>query len=361
MSALMKTLDKMACPSRVGDFVLVGFGDSSSYYRAAIIATDGIYISPVDNPNTFSKLVFDPTKQKWMVFGTTQDLKLEFLSKEKYHELVRPESVLPILFKEPIIEIGGDVWVFGANEKGQLGLGDINNRNTPIHIPNLKAKSVACVFQHTVVINQDNNVWSVGNNRYGQLGLGDNIDRNTPTQILDQKGKSVICGGLHTIIIDQKNNVWSVGDNGDGQLGLGNTTNQNFPAQIPNFKAKFIACGDLYTVIIDLEDNVWSFGNDVEGQLGLGDLGIVDTPTQIPNLKAKYVACGRDHTVVINKEGNTWSFGKHNFGQLGLNLNKQPTALPIFPTGAFTAIPTKIPNLKAKSVACGGNHTVVIS
>ena len=94
-------------PFQVGDFVLVGLGDSSSYYQAKIIGDDGIYISPVDNPNIFSKLVLDPTKQKWVVYGATQEFKLEFklefISKEKYHELSRLESLLLVLPREPIL------------------------------------------------------------------------------------------------------------------------------------------------------------------------------------------------------------------------------------------------------------------
>ena len=104
---------------------------------------------------------------------------------------------------------------------------------------------------------------------------------------------------------------------------------------------------------------MWSFGDNSNGQLGIGDLIDRVTPTQIPNLKAKSVACGRNHTAIIDKKGNIWSFGNNFFGQLGLGP-KKPTIGRVFPTGASTAIPTKIPNLRAKLVACGGNYTVVI-
>ena len=92
-------------PFQVGDFVLVGFGDSSSY-QAKIIGDDGIYISPVDDPNTLSKLAFDPIKRQWMVFSSTQDFKLEFISKDKYDELNHTESLLLVLSKDSILDIG---------------------------------------------------------------------------------------------------------------------------------------------------------------------------------------------------------------------------------------------------------------
>ena len=46
-----------------------------------------------------------------------------------------------------------------------------------------------------------------GRNQWGQLGLGDNQDKNTPTLLTQIKAKSVDCGKNHTIIIDLSNNV----------------------------------------------------------------------------------------------------------------------------------------------------------
>ncbi len=41
---------------------------------------------------------------------------------------------------------------FGNNVFGQLGLGDRTNRNEPRKINNIKAKSVSCGANHTVLI-----------------------------------------------------------------------------------------------------------------------------------------------------------------------------------------------------------------
>ena len=165
-------------------------------------------------------------------------------------------------------------------------------------------------------------------------------------------------------MIDLEDNIWSFGGGSYGQLGLGDQVDRFKPTQIANLKAKFVACGWDHTMIIDSQGNVWSFGNNSEGQLGLGNKKERPHPTQIPNLKARAVGCGNTHTLVIDKEGNIWSFGADYCGQLGLGSNKQPavgTALPVRITGASATIPTKILNLKAKSVACGGSYTVVIS
>ena len=59
------------------------------------------------------------------------------------------------------------------------------DRNIPTQIPNIKAKVVSCGNYHTMIIDLNNNVWAFGYNDYGQLGLGDNQNRNIPTQILE--------------------------------------------------------------------------------------------------------------------------------------------------------------------------------
>ena len=112
---------------------------------------------------------------------------------------------------------------------GELGLGLISNPdsvfiiNTPTQISGIKAKAVSCGYSHTIIIDLNNNVWAFGQNHRGQLGLGDNQNRNIPVQIPDIKAKAVSCGEHHTMIIDLNNNVWAFGYNHVGQLGLGDT------------------------------------------------------------------------------------------------------------------------------------------
>ena len=115
--------------------------------------------------------------------------------------------------------------------------------------PNIKAKAVSCGTNHTMIIDLNNNVWAFGSNNFGQLGLGDNQYRLIPTQIPNIKAKSVSCS-YHTMIIDLNNNVWAFGQNDHGQLGLGDRQDRNIPTQIPNIKAKTSSCGHSNTILI---------------------------------------------------------------------------------------------------------------
>jgi alpha-tubulin suppressor-like RCC1 family protein len=52
-----------------------------------------------------------------------------------------------------IIDLEGNVYAFGNNEDGQLGLGHIDEQNLPVPslIPGIKAHQVAAGFTHSLI------------------------------------------------------------------------------------------------------------------------------------------------------------------------------------------------------------------
>jgi E3 ubiquitin-protein ligase HERC4 len=113
-----------------------------------------------------------------------------------------------------IIE-NGQLFAFGKNDCGELGLNDEMNRLTPTELlffQKLKIKSIYCGENHTFValgklyiINLDNNkLYCFGNNVYGNLGLSDNNNRLTPTENIffnNMEIKKIICGENFSIVL----------------------------------------------------------------------------------------------------------------------------------------------------------------
>ena len=58
------------------------------------------------------------------------------------------------------------------------------------------------------------------------------------------------------------------------------------------------------------KNTVWTFGRNINGVLRLGDDVYMTIPTKIPNLYAKSVSCGTEHTVIIDINNEVWSFGE---------------------------------------------------
>ena len=73
------------------------------------------------------------------------------------------------------------------------------------------------------------NIYSCGRNDKGQLGLGHLENQITPTLIPDTPSNIVqlVCGYIHNLFLDSEGNVYSVGYNNYGQLGLSHYNNQN--------------------------------------------------------------------------------------------------------------------------------------
>ena len=66
----------------------------------------------------------------------------------------------------------GDVWTFGDNKNGQLGLGHKENQASPQLVAPFSVRiiSVSCGNYHTVCIDEEKHLWGFGKNEHGQLG-----------------------------------------------------------------------------------------------------------------------------------------------------------------------------------------------
>jgi len=97
-------------------------------------------------------------------------------------------------------------------------------------------------------------LWVWGNNYYGQLGIGDTTKRILPTELTAFRGKpiaQVACGGNHTMVLLGNGELWAMGRNNEGQLGLGDSKDRTTPEQVTALagrKVAAVACGANYTV-----------------------------------------------------------------------------------------------------------------
>lgn len=121
---------------------------------------------------------------------------------------VQIEAVAAGLWHTVCISSGGDVYAFGGNQFGQLGTGSDQAEALPMlldapSIENVNAKIVSCGARHSAIVTDDGKIFSWGWNKYGQLGLGDVIDRNLPSQVKIEScvAKKIACGWWHTLLL----------------------------------------------------------------------------------------------------------------------------------------------------------------
>ncbi|KAJ8542104.1 hypothetical protein K7X08_016970 [Anisodus acutangulus] len=121
---------------------------------------------------------------------------------------IRIGSVAAGLWHTVCVSADGDVYAFGGNQFGQLGTGAEQAETLPRlldapSLENMHVKVVSCGARHTAVVTGDSKVFCWGWNKYGQLGLGDVIDRNIPSQVsIDgHVPTNVACGWWHTLLL----------------------------------------------------------------------------------------------------------------------------------------------------------------
>lgn len=125
----------------------------------------------------------------------------------------------------------GQLWCWGSNDHGQLGIGSSSSRNVPVEVLDIgpvaagpDVRPLGLGLGHTCAIGRvDRALWCWGDNRDGQLGLGDLSDRGAPVRLAGDVPMAAIAvdaGNAHTCAIDGDGAVWCWGDNGRGQLAL---------------------------------------------------------------------------------------------------------------------------------------------
>ena len=257
-----------------------------------------------------------------------------------------------------ILENDGTLWGCGYNDCGQLGLGDTANRNTFTQITTNAndIKEIYCGWKYTLMLKNDGTLWGCGANDYGQLGLGDGTNRKTFTQITTNTNdiKSVYCGWYHTIILKNDGTLWGCGYNINGELGLGDSSHRyTFTQAITNVNdIKSVYCNAGNTFILKNDGTLWGTGWNGYGNLGLGDTNGRTTFTQIitntDNIKEIY--CGFYHTFILKNDSTLWGCGYNEYCQLGLGDGYNRTT--------FTQVTINADNIK--QIYCGYGHTLIL-
>jgi len=246
---------------------------------------------------------------------------------------------------------------WGANESGQLGLGNTTNQGVNSNEmgdnlaavdlgSGIKATAIAAGGNHTCAILDNSSIKCWGLNDEGQLGQNTDDSRgdesgemgdNLPAIDLRSTGRtaaSITTGDKHTCVMDDNASIKCWGYGYYGQLGIGDQKSYNRPLEnvleLGSGKtAKAITAGDRHTCVMLDNSSIKCWGLNDSGQLGQGDTnnrgdGIGGNPNNLPSIDlgsgktARGISAGDRHTCAILDNASIKCWGSNNSGELGI-------------------------------------------
>eukprot|EP01091_Cochliopodium_minus_P013291 TRINITY_DN4247_c0_g1_i1.p1 TRINITY_DN4247_c0_g1~~TRINITY_DN4247_c0_g1_i1.p1 ORF type:complete len:316 (-),score=72.14 TRINITY_DN4247_c0_g1_i1:58-1005(-) len=223
-----------------------------------------------------------------------------------------------------IYKKNGELFVFGDNSNGQLGLGQkifsVDKPTLLMTNPTIEIVSVGQI--HTILYTSNGDLLGFGDNSFGQLGLGEEIV-DTPKLIMNAKIRNVASGQYFTLIYKENGDLLGLGSNSSGQLGLGSFQDKKTPDLImndPNIIG--IYCGQNHHLIYKRNGDLLGCGDNSCGQLGIGNTETKSKHVLIMNdREIKKIGVGFNHCFIHKFNGDIIAFGDNSSGQLGKKGN----------------------------------------
>ncbi|KAF2075625.1 hypothetical protein CYY_003048 [Polysphondylium violaceum] len=338
-----------------------------------------------------------------------------------------------------VVDSRGKLFALGKAKYGRLGNGNENrnlyNFEDISKFMNLSAKvtKVSCGSMHSAFVTDKNELYTFGRNNNGQLGLSHLLDMDTPTKIKVPSDYSlgtvkstdcvdiVSCGSNHTIFSLLNGCVYGMGSNKHQQLGIELEISQELTS-VPKFipinpklealearytNIKSISCGQNFTILVKQND-LYSFGQNDLGQCGFKkDTTVIKEPTRViihsdpsankdandnddedddidndieddsqdKEQSKKYnkikdkkkkskkkphcfvsVSSGIEHSLALTNQGKVFGWGSSKEGQLG-----QGPSIIEFDTSTPIQIGESLIGLFITKIACGAYHSLVLS
>lgn len=251
----------------------------------------------------------------------------------------------------------GSLWAWGHNSVGQLGDDSKVSTNVPVRVKGANGedwmKNVVSAYANastSMALKSDGSVYMWGNNDKGQLGDGTKTNRKTPVQVKGENGQGYI-GNIKQIAtaegcslaLSTDGTVWSWGDNQNGRLGDGTTNNRYYPAKVLKADGSVldhiesISVGYYFCAAVDEQGAVWTWGRNDYGQLGHGDTEdsyYADPVYEEGKVGRLYgvtaISCGRNYMLMSRgADGSILASGYNQYGQFGNGRTGEQTVYPV--------------------------------
>lgn len=254
----------------------------------------------------------------------------------------------------------GDAYCWGADDRGQLGDATTTSRSAPVRVAsNLSFRVLRAGLMHTCGLTSGGDVACWGNNNKGQVGDGTVNMRSSPVIVSGgTRFVSLSAGWYHTCGIAADGTVYCWGANADGQLGTGNKADARSPVAVSSsIKFTSVSAGSTHTCAIAESGELYCWGRNTYGQLGTGNSADQVVPVRAET-SARFVSVtsGGVHSCARTRNGQAWCWGRNVYGQIGDGTNTNRD-VPTRVTGGATYISVNATGAHTCGMASDGETT----
>ena len=232
------------------------------------------------------------------------------------------------------ITSAGNLFVWGNNASGQLGINSTTSYSSPVQVGTGTYKQVVwgggAGYPFILALATNGNIWASGNNTYRGLGDGTDVNKISLVQIALNRNnwKSVAAGFWYALALANDNTLWGWGNRALAWSSA--TAYASTPVQLGTDTWESISGGYNFAMALTADGSLYGWGTNNLGQLGLGDLTTRTSPARVGAIGGwRAVACGTDHTLAIANNGTLWAWGSNSSGQLGINVGAGSRSSPV--------------------------------
>jgi alpha-tubulin suppressor-like RCC1 family protein len=264
----------------------------------------------------------------------------------------------------------GKIYVWGWNQYGQLGSGDINFLESPIEITqnfnfNNEEKIVDIKLGYTSIAMTDSNrVFIWGRDLYGIIPNGKVENESIPVDITDyfnlNQNEILLDVNLaehHAIAYTNQNRIFTWGYNQYGQLGNNTLENSSTPIDISSWisldseeSIKFVRAGYYSSAFITTKNRIFTWGTPAYYVLANGYA--YGAPIKIPQDNTNYFELQPNDSIIkfqfgyqsliLTEQGNLYTWGYNSSGSLLGHSKELKFSMPNNITPTFNLLENEV-------------------
>jgi len=187
------------------------------------------------------------------------------------------------------VDTNGKLFSWGNNNDCQLGHPDYKNKYVPTPLSNDAfhgdaVESLSAGSYHAAAITKTGNLYLWGSNSTGQLGMNQSLETNKPCILppFQESPPSIVCCSVgHTMVVFHNGELYTFGEK---QAALGHTNTDGIPTRVDpkhfdNVNVVSVACAQHHSAAVTSDGKLYTWG--VSNALGHGDINKIWIPTQV--------------------------------------------------------------------------------